>query len=59
MYYDYDCSNCGRIEVSHGMNEELEECPHCKSKDINRVITGGQGFQLKGNCWAKDGYTKS
>ncbi|MFA7144904.1 MAG: FmdB family zinc ribbon protein [Candidatus Izemoplasmatales bacterium] len=58
MYYDYDCPNCGRIEVSHKIGEKLEECPNCGSKEVEMVITGGNGFMLKGSCWAKDGYTK-
>ena len=57
MYYDYDCPNCGKIEVAHGMKEKLEQCPHCGSKDVKRIFSGGN-FVLKGNCWAKDGYTK-
>jgi len=57
MYYDYDCPNCGKIEVAHGMKEKLERCPHCGSKNIKRIFSGGN-FVLKGNCWAKDGYTK-
>lgn len=58
MFYDYDCPNCGKIEIRHGINETIEECPKCKSKEIKRLITGGQGFLLKGRGWAKDGYSK-
>jgi putative FmdB family regulatory protein len=58
MTYEYDCHNCGRIEVIHKMNESINECPHCKNKDIKRIVTGGQGFKLVGRGWAKDGYSK-
>ena len=40
------------------MNENIKECPKCKSKEIRIVISGGFGFRLKGKGWAKDGYTK-
>jgi len=48
--YIYHCTDCGHdFEEFQGITEEpLTICPKCKGK-IERVITGGTGFILKGN----------
>jgi putative FmdB family regulatory protein len=37
--------------------DALEECPET-GQPVERVITGGMGFQLKGGGWYEDGYTR-
>lgn len=57
MIYEYKCPKCGVIEINHSMKETKEVCPICGQK-IERIITGGTGFVLKGGGWYKDGYCK-
>jgi predicted nucleic acid-binding Zn ribbon protein len=58
MRYVYRCVVCmNEKEVEHSMKEcdthkEICEC----GCSMERAITGGQGFQLQGNTWSKDGY---
>lgn len=49
--YDYVCHSCMKIiEVSHGMNDRLKECPECGSPHVERLISApeiifkGSGF---------------
>jgi predicted nucleic acid-binding Zn ribbon protein len=35
-----------------------EKCSQRTQKEIERIITGGCGFVLKGSGWAKDNYSK-
>ena len=62
--YLYCCENCSiEFEEVHSIKEKLEECPHCKnagkgSHKVTRLISGGSGFILNGDCWAKDRYSK-
>lgn len=38
------------------MSEEpLKECPECLKETAQRQISGGIGFQLKGQGWFKSG----
>ena len=47
--YEYQCDECGlRFERWQGMNEApVTQCPDCSGK-VNRLISGGSGFILKG-----------
>ena len=46
--YVYQCENCGEFEEHQSMSDPpLERCPTC-GKVVQRVITGGSGFILKG-----------
>lgn len=38
--------------------DALEECPETGQK-VERVITGGMGFQLKGGGWYEGGYAST
>jgi predicted nucleic acid-binding Zn ribbon protein len=40
-------------------DDPLEECPKCLTCALKRVITGGQGFVLKGGGWYTDGYAST
>lgn len=61
--YTYECESHGEFDVEHSIKESLTHCPKCKEegvkkpKKVKRLIAGGTGFILKGNCWAKDNYS--
>jgi putative FmdB family regulatory protein len=55
--YDYECKNCGVVEIEHSMNERATVCPKCLTGDIKRIISGSS-FILNGGGWYKDGYDK-
>lgn len=57
--YVYECPKCHRtVELNQGLKNRI--APLCCEKDCNiemdRVISKSN-FSLKGNCWAKDGYS--
>jgi putative FmdB family regulatory protein len=61
--YSYECHKHGEFEAEHPITTQLEECPKCKEEGNpphppKRLISGGTGFILAGNCWAKDSYSK-
>ncbi len=57
MTYEYECKECGTIEVEQKISEEaLKECPNCGG-EVKRLVSGGQGFQLKGGGWAATNYS--
>lgn len=59
--YEYQCPKCGLTEeqlVLHGDNE-IFFCSRCSQPKFDVVMTrmvSKTNFQLKGGCWAKDGY---
>jgi putative FmdB family regulatory protein len=57
MTYEYRCIACGyKWEAEQKITEEpLKECPECKKETAKRLVSGGQGFQLKGSGWFKSG----
>lgn len=58
MTYDYQCTACGhRWEASQRLADApLRDCPACHATTAKRLVTGGQGFLLRGSGWARDGY---
>ena len=58
MTYEYTCTKCGHEwEAEQKITEPpIRVCPKCKKKKAKRLVSGGQGFQLKGGGWAKEGY---
>ena len=59
MIYTYNCAVHGDVEADQRMTDNaLTVCPEkgCRKKAA-RVITGGNGFELKGGGWFKDGYS--
>lgn len=54
------CNNCSEIFEIICKDQERRSilCPRCNSKDIETLISKSS-FILKGNCWAKDGYSHS
>jgi putative FmdB family regulatory protein len=35
--------------------DKLKECPKCKELKLEKIITAGANFQLKGNGWFNKG----
>jgi putative FmdB family regulatory protein len=58
MTYEYQCGACShRWEAEQSISEPpLTTCPNCKAEAAKRLVTGGQGFILKGGGWYADGY---
>lgn len=57
--YEYTCCEC-----KHNWEEDQKitepaskKCPNCNNDTAKRLISGGTGFQLLGNGWAKTGYS--
>jgi putative FmdB family regulatory protein len=59
--YNYKCSDCGaEIEAVQKMSEApLKTCPTCSKDTLDRIISPGVGFILRGTGWFKDGYGNS
>jgi putative FmdB family regulatory protein len=55
--YVFKCVKCEEeIEVLQKYDDPAPQ--HCE-QDMERVLAGGNiSIELKGECWAKDGYTK-
>lgn len=55
----YRCKSCGH-EFDHIKlhMDDKPYCPQCNSSLLERLI-GQSNFQLKGDGWAADGYSKS
>lgn len=61
MIYDYECPCCAHEwEAEQKMTDPpLVSCPKCLVAAARRVVSGGQGFLLKGGGWASENYAKS
>jgi putative FmdB family regulatory protein len=58
--YEYCCVN---PDCNHEWEQESKItadpekfCPKCGQETAKRLVSGGQGFQLQGSGWFKDGY---
>lgn len=50
MLYQYNCQNCGEIEVNISYKDlPLKECPQCKSTEIERI------YKAVSSVWKCDG----
>jgi putative FmdB family regulatory protein len=63
MIYEYHCEACDKvidIEMSLKVMQSNPEilCPDCAQK-MHRQISSNCTFMLKGEGWAKDGYSSS
>jgi putative FmdB family regulatory protein len=63
MTYEYICTN---QNCKHSWEQEqsitseaVKICPLCKQETAKRLVSGGLGFQLKGDGWFKDLYSSS
>lgn len=52
LRYDYKCPVCAYIkEVRHGMSEEpVVVCIECEN-EMDKLVTMGGGYVLKGGLW--------
>lgn len=57
--YEYQCQNCGNhVEAFQSMGDApLLKCPDCGGK-LQRMISGGSGFLLKGSGFHQNDYKK-
>jgi putative FmdB family regulatory protein len=55
--YEYQCEKCEDVSeaIQKFSDEPLTECKECGGK-LKKMISSGS-FHLKGQGWAKDGYT--
>lgn len=60
MTYEYTCTNCGHNweEDQKITADRITKCPNCQQETAKRLVSGGTGFQLTGDCWAKDSYKR-
>ena len=48
LTYAYECDKCGEFEYEQRITEpKLTQCPDCGSS-VQRLISGGAGFMMKG-----------
>lgn len=53
--FEYKCQSCGKVSeviITYGVDTIM--CPECRSPA--KKIISKTNFNLKGQCWAKDGY---
>lgn len=57
--YEYQCQHCGhQMEAFQSMGDlPLIKCAECGGK-LQRMITGGSGFLLKGSGFYQNDYKK-
>jgi len=55
--YEYHCKECEFVweEVQKMSEKPLTTCPNCEEESAERLVSGGQGFILKGGGWFKSG----
>lgn len=56
--YDYECKKCGdRFEVVQSIHDEaLKACEKNECDGELLKVIGAPKVELKGSCWARDGY---
>jgi putative FmdB family regulatory protein len=61
--YEYDCADCGVVEVIQRFSDAaLEQCPQCADKGVNSPVArmlSVSAFHLKGGGWYKTDYASS
>jgi len=57
--YEYVCKSCEHLmETVQSMKDDpLKTCPKCNEDKLERLISGGTSFTLKGGGWYKDLYS--
>ena len=60
--YEYRCDVCGVTHEHICKHSERPEFIVCKTNTCSAGyayhVPSGTSFHLKGNCWARDGYTR-
>ena len=60
--YDFKCTTCGsEFEFFKLRSEDKVKCPNKECKErrpekLEKLVSTGTSFQLKGKGWYKDGY---
>ena len=54
--HKYVCNGCA-ISFERHTRDGDPQCPRC-GKDADKRVPASTSFVLKGDCWAKDGYSK-
>lgn len=58
--YEYNCKNCGTIEVLQKITEEpLKKCPNCKCDEISRLLSVTSDPQFKGSGFYETDYKRA
>ena len=58
--YEYKCDLCNGLweEIQKFSDDPLTVCKSCeKEGGVHKLVSGGMNFILKGDNWAKDGYS--
>lgn len=57
LTYEYECESCKHEwELEQKISDvAITTCPNCKMETAKRLVSGGQGFQLKGSGWFNKG----
>lgn len=57
--YEYACSACGHeFEMLQKFSDKpIKKCPECGKAKVEKMISQ-TAFQLKGEGWYKDGYSR-
>ncbi len=60
MTYEYRCFLCEHLwEFEQKITDDpITHCEKCGEASAQRLISGGQGFQLLGGGWFAEGYSK-
>lgn len=60
MTYEYMCEKCQKeFEVEQSIRAEAcADCPMCGNTSTTRLVSQGVTFNLLGEGWASDGYSK-
>jgi putative FmdB family regulatory protein len=58
LTYEYRCSACAHeFEMRQSIRDDrLLDCPACARPRLERLISCGSVFQLKGDGWGRDLY---
>jgi putative FmdB family regulatory protein len=60
LTYVYRCKSCEeKFKIEQSIKDDaFTDCPFCKEGKLQRLISGGSGFILKGGGWHSDLYSK-
>lgn len=55
--YEYQCKDCEHIfeKLQKFTDPAPTECPKCGKEHVERTLSTGTGFLLKGYGWTKNG----
>lgn len=57
--YEYSCKKCGHefTELQKFNDKPIKKCPSCGKTSVEKMVSM-TAFQLKGEGWYKDGYSR-